>query len=251
MRLIPVIDLLDGCAVHAIRGDRGHYRPVKSVLCNTSNPLELAKAYRDRLGLNEIYIADLNAIQGSPQVKHGKMIGELIQREGMLVVLDAGTTDVAGSQCWLDLGVHRVVIGTETLHTWSLLKELPARVDRNRLTFSLDLCAGSILSRCPDLNTLSPWEVLDHVRSAGWQEILVLDLRRVGSEDGADSTMAAKIRMRFPDISLLLGGGIADPAELAELKALGVTGVLLATALHQGKIVARHISILGGRSRAS
>ena len=64
MRLIPVMDLLDGRVVQAIKGEREQYKPVKSVLCDTSEPVDVARAFRDQLGLSEIYIADLDAIMG-------------------------------------------------------------------------------------------------------------------------------------------------------------------------------------------
>jgi phosphoribosylformimino-5-aminoimidazole carboxamide ribotide isomerase len=245
MRLIPVIDLLDGRAVHAVGGDRLHYKPVKSVLCDTPEPLTLARAYRDRLGLNQVYIADLNAIQGAHQINHYEMIAALVRKEGMNIVLDAGTSDIASTRHWLNLGVHKVVIGTETLHTRNSLRYLPARVDRDRLILSLDLIAGKILSQCSALTAMSPLEVLDHVQSSGWREIILLDLRRVGGGDGANHSLAAEMRIHFPDLCFLVGGGIAKPEELIELESLGVAGVLLATALHRGIITARHISALG------
>ena len=44
MLVIPVLDLLDGQAVHAVRGRRDDYRPIRSLLAATSEPLALAPA---------------------------------------------------------------------------------------------------------------------------------------------------------------------------------------------------------------
>ena len=78
MRLIPVMDLKDGLVVHAVRGERQRYQPVKSVLCPTAQPLDVALAFRDQLGLSELYIADLDAIQGSGD--HRSLIAALVSR---------------------------------------------------------------------------------------------------------------------------------------------------------------------------
>jgi phosphoribosylformimino-5-aminoimidazole carboxamide ribotide isomerase len=94
MRLIPVIDLLDGLAAHAVKGERSRYRPVKSVLCDTSDPLAIARAFRDRLGLHEIYVADLNAIQGFSPTRHRDIIAALARGEKISILLDAGIPDV-------------------------------------------------------------------------------------------------------------------------------------------------------------
>ncbi len=243
--MIPVIDLLDGQAVHAVRGEREHYRPLKSVLCDSSDPLVVARVFRDQLRLNEIYIADLNAIQSFAQPRHLELINVLVNREEMTIILDAGVSDVENARAWLDLGVRKMVIGTETLRTWDTLQTLPAKLDRERLIFSLDFRAEKILSQCPVLASMPPLEVLKHLQSAGWQEIILLDLRRVGSGEGVNRMLVAEARANFPDLGLLLGGGIANPEELTELESLGIAGVLVATALHRGIITVKHLSTLG------
>jgi phosphoribosylformimino-5-aminoimidazole carboxamide ribotide isomerase len=245
MRLIPVIDLIDGQAVHAVKGVRAQYRPVKSVLCRTSDPVTVARAFRDRLRLDEIYVADLDAIRGFANTAHREVIEALIRREAMHLILDAGVSDVASVRAWLDLGVHKIVIASETLRWWDELRRIPAAIDRDRLVFSLDFRAGKILSQCPHLAAMPPMKALEQLQSSAWQEILLLDLSRVGSRWGADRALAAEARASFPDLSLLIGGGIDTPQELIDLRSLGVAGVLVATALHCGTLCAEDISSLG------
>jgi phosphoribosylformimino-5-aminoimidazole carboxamide ribotide isomerase len=244
MQLIPVIDLLDGHAVHAVKGMRNQYRPVRSMLCDTSDPLVLASAFRDQLKLHELYIADLNAIQGFSRTRHRSLIENLCRIEGTHIILDAGTCDSEDAKTWLDLGVQKIVIGSETLNAPDDLRDLAARIEPHRLVFSLDLNSGKILSRCPALANMTPTEVLKQLHIDGWREVILLDLQRVGSREGADLALVAKVRYMFPDLHLLVGGGIAEPEDLVELQSLGVAGVLLATAFHSGAINARHVADL-------
>ena len=44
MILIPVIDLMHGQVVRAVRGDRHAYRPIVSALCDGSDPVTVARA---------------------------------------------------------------------------------------------------------------------------------------------------------------------------------------------------------------
>jgi phosphoribosylformimino-5-aminoimidazole carboxamide ribotide isomerase len=239
MRLIPVIDLLNGRAVHAVRGDRVQYKPVRSLLCASPQPLPLARAYRERLELDEIYVADLNAIQGRDHSSHRDVIAALVQWEKMKIILDAGTSDITDARRFLDLGVHKVIIGTETLQDWDLLSDLPARVDPDRLVLSLDFSSGKILSRCIRMASMSPSEVLRHLQSAGWEEIILLDIRGVGSRTGVNRALVSEMPARLPYLRFLVGGGIARADELIELESLGFAGVLVATALHCGIITGR------------
>ncbi len=244
MRLIPVIDLRDGLVVHAVKGERERYRPVKSVLCNTPDPFAVARAFRDRLALNEIYVADLDSILDCHSTGQRKVVAALAIREKMNIMLDAGISDAANARIWLDLGVGKVVIGSETLRSMDALRDIPACINHDRLIFSLDLRFGKILSQCPALAAMSPMETLVHLQSAGWREIILLDLSRVGSGEGMDRPLAHAARSDFPDLSLLIGGGLSKPEELAELKSLGIAGALIGTAFHRGVISAQHLSAL-------
>jgi phosphoribosylformimino-5-aminoimidazole carboxamide ribotide isomerase len=239
MRIIPVLDLMGGQAVHAIRGERKHYRPLRSTLCATSDPLEVARAFRNKLGLNEIYVADLDAIQGSHEISHQEVITVLASKEKMNILLDAGVGDVENAHAWLELGIRRLVIASETLRDFSALEEFPARVDPDRLSFSIDSRGEKTLSLCPDLAAMPPMRILQHLSCSGWQEVILLNLSRVGSGQGADRTVLAEARARFPDLSLLPGGGIAGPEELIELQSLGVAGVLTINAQHLSASSAR------------
>ncbi len=241
MRIIPVIDLLGGQAVHAVKGRRSHYQPVKSVLCNTPDPVAVARSFRDHLGLSEIYIADLDAILGFSRLRHQKVIHSLAHDENLNLILDAGVSDIDGIRTLFDLGVSRVVIGAETLSTWNVLREITAKIECSRLIFSLDLRDGKILSQCPRLSCMTPLTALEELESAGWQEVLLLDLKRVGSREGVDRALITDARARVPSLRLLAGGGISDPQDIVELKCLGIAGVLAATAFHDGCITAAHV----------
>lgn len=223
---------------------REQYQPVQSILCDSAEPIHLARAFREQLGLEELYIADLDAIQGRGQASHRDMITTLAREEGFHVLLDAGVTDEAAARGWLALGVDKVVVGAETLKTWETLQKLPSRLPVENLVFSLDMRGGHILSRCPELAALEPLAALEQLQASGWQEIILLDLERVGSGRGVDRELVGKIRAKFPRISMILGGGITGMEELLALKKLGVSGTLMATALHQGKLIMEQVRLL-------
>lgn len=250
MRVIPVIDLLGGRAVHAVRGERARYQPVRSVLCETSNPISIAEAF-GRLGLDELYIADLDAIVGngergeSGRAGHRNLIAEIAACEGRRILLDAGVSDIAAAEEWADSGIDKIVVGSETLGAWSDLDRIIARIGAPRVVFSLDLRGGTILSRSHALRSMRPVEALGRLRAEGCAEVIILDLLRVGSEQGVDRELLAELRAALPDLDLLIGGGVSGPDDLAALEALSVSGVLVATALHNGSISADHLSRRG------
>jgi phosphoribosylformimino-5-aminoimidazole carboxamide ribotide isomerase len=232
MRVIPVIDLKGGVAVHAVRGDRERYRPVRSVIADGSDAVRLARAMRERLGLDELYVADLDAIAGGTGTPD--VVASLAQDARVMV--DAGTVTATAIARLLDLGVARVVIGTESLPGVDAFRRLYRELPDAPLVLSVDLRGGSLLSPDPELAALGAGDALARLVDAGAREAIVLDLLRVGSGEGPDVTLIGELHARFPDVQLLAGGGVRDAGDLGALADAGAAGALVATALHGGAI---------------
>ena len=87
MKVIPVIDILNGIVVHAVRGKRREYQPLQSILCKSVEPLEVAKAFK-ALGFSELYIADLDAITGGSV--NFQVFKRIAKETGLKLMVDAG-----------------------------------------------------------------------------------------------------------------------------------------------------------------
>jgi phosphoribosylformimino-5-aminoimidazole carboxamide ribotide isomerase len=232
MRVIPVIDLKAAVAVHAVRGERERYRPLRSEIVAGSDPVEVTRAVRDALGLDELYVADLDAIAGGPP--DGETIAALAREARVMV--DAGVTGVAEAGRLLELGAARVVVGTETLADERALERLRAALPDDVLVLSLDLREGRVLSPQPELQRLHAPDALERLGRSGVREAIVLDLERVGSGAGPDVALLRELGARLPKLELLAGGGVRDVADLQALADAGAAGALVATALHSGAI---------------
>jgi phosphoribosylformimino-5-aminoimidazole carboxamide ribotide isomerase len=242
MRVVPVIDLKDGTAVHAVRGERERYRPVRSVIAgDEGDPLVLARAFRSELGLDELYVADLDAIAAGGG-DHASVLGALARESRVMV--DAGVSEPAPARALLDLGAHRVIVGTETLSGPAALDRLLSELSGDAVVLSVDLREGRALSPDPQLAGLSALDAIAGLRRAGLREAIVLDLARVGSGAGPDVALIAEIHAAFPDLDLLAGGGVRDVEDLRALDAAGAAGALVATALHSGVIGPRELAEL-------
>jgi phosphoribosylformimino-5-aminoimidazole carboxamide ribotide isomerase len=241
MRVIPVIDLKGGVAVHAVRGERERYRPLRSELVAGSDPVRVARAVREALGLDELYVADLDAIAGGPP--HREVVAALAREARVMV--DAGVAEVAAVRLLLELGAARVVIGTETLADQSALERLRAELPDAPLVLSLDVRAGRVLSPDAELARLGAAEALARLGHSGVREVIVLDLARVGSGAGPDVALVRELCARFPELELLAGGGVRDVGDLRALAEAGAAGALVATAIYGGAIGPDELRALG------
>ena len=140
MRIYPVLDIKNGVAVHAVRGDRKRYAPLKSRLTQSSDPLVVARAMRAQLGLNELYIADLDALQGHAPANLA--LASTLEEDGFQLLLDAGVADVQSAQQVRKAGVDQVIVALETLPDPKCLGEIVRELGDDSVLFSLDLKDG-------------------------------------------------------------------------------------------------------------
>jgi phosphoribosylformimino-5-aminoimidazole carboxamide ribotide isomerase len=69
----------------------------------------------------------------------------------------------------------------------------------------------------------------------GVSSVIVLDLARVGSCEGVNVDFLKKV-LEKKTFDIYVGGGVRDIDDLINLKTLALSGVLVASALHSGKI---------------
>jgi phosphoribosylformimino-5-aminoimidazole carboxamide ribotide isomerase len=233
MRIIPVIDLRAGEAVHGMGGDRARYEPVKSAITpSLGDALALAQAYVAVLGTSEMYVADLDAIEGGP-VQYG--MHHRLSRVARCWI-DAGLRSGEDACALIDAGADRVVVALETMPGFELLHAIVQRLGADRVAFSLDLRDGAPLASAEPLRAMTPREIARRAVDAGAETVIVLDLARVGSSGGADDVMMRDMRAALPGVDLIAGGGVRHGADLERLAAAGANGALVATAVHRGAI---------------
>src|SRR4051812_30690147 len=93
MRVIGVLDLRRGGAVHARAGQRDEYLPVRAVARRSipaGDPIALASAYCERLRLADLYIADLDALTGRPP--QDALVAAIASAVRASILVDAAVT---------------------------------------------------------------------------------------------------------------------------------------------------------------
>ncbi len=242
-----MLDLKGGRAVHAVAGRRAHYQPVCSILHETSDPLELARALHEILELRTLYVADLDAIAGGvPDVA----LFEKLISIGFHLIVDAGLRDhsTLAPLAKLDRTSSTIVAGLETLRDPRALCEILDEVGEERALFSLDLFEGRSRIAAPGAwKSADPRELAHEAIAQGVRHILLLDLARVGTSRGLGTQgLFAQIRADHPAVRLSTGGGIARIEDVIELRDSGAWGVLVGSALHDGRIGAPELACLRG-----
>jgi phosphoribosylformimino-5-aminoimidazole carboxamide ribotide isomerase len=234
MRIIPVLDIKQGQVVRGVAGRRVEYRAVVSRLTTATDAVGVAQAMRGHFGFDTVYMADLDALAGdSPALG----VYEALAAAGFALWVDAGLREMQDASPLVRLGVTGIVAGFESLAGPKVLGQLVKSVPSERLLFSLDLKAGRLFGPAERWGTAEPREVARRAIEAGVRQIIILDLARVGMNNGIGTeALCRDLHKSYAHVELIAGGGIRGVDDIQRLADCGVQAVLVASALHDGRI---------------
>jgi phosphoribosylformimino-5-aminoimidazole carboxamide ribotide isomerase len=229
MEIIPVIDLMHGQVVHARFGLRQHYQPIQSLLCDSSEPIAVISTLLELYPFDRLYIADLAAIQGeSDHFQAVKAIKDTFPQ--LEIWLDSGIASVNDLQALKDLTVSHV-IGSENIKSTDAIVELKKVLNRE-LILSLDFNAQGFLGPAELLETSQYWP----------QQIIAMTLYKVGSHAGADIALLKALIDTNPTHNVYAAGGVRNLEDLKKISEIGITGALIASALHNKQLSGAEIN---------
>jgi phosphoribosylformimino-5-aminoimidazole carboxamide ribotide isomerase len=230
MHIIPVIDIYQGQVVHAVRGEREHYQPVRSGLCEGSDPSAIVQALLKVYPFTTLYIADLDSIRGN--AVNDRVVDQLQQQFPHLVF-------------WLDAGKYTKEDFSDT-HNASIIKVIGSEtgVEPDFLLELKDISPEPVLSLDFKKAVFSGNTGLLQRPDVWPQNIIIMNLARVGSSEGPDIELLIKTNALSTGKNIYMAGGIRNINDLQILKHAGVAGALVATALHNGSLTHQEISIL-------
>jgi phosphoribosylformimino-5-aminoimidazole carboxamide ribotide isomerase len=228
MEIIPVIDLKGGVVVRARAGDRASYRPIKTTLSPTSNPVDVVSGLLALHPFGTLYVADLDAIMGRA-TQHDVVKAVSERFPALELWVDNGCSDRnAAERLLADLETASLVLGSESQKDAALVSVLR---DHARVLLSLDFRGDQFVG---------PPELLDAPLS--WpNRIIVMTLARVGTNCGPDFSRYSRIRELSRGRRVYLAGGLRGRDDLAAVKASGAAGILVASALHDGRLAAEDL----------
>jgi len=221
MRILPVLDIMNGLVVQAIAGKRELYRPItESFITHIPDPNEVLRNLFS-MGFREVYIADLDAIMGrgdnySIIVKASSMgfhVYADIGRRGMERDDEDNISFVIGTE--YILFPHEIVFQNNRVASLDVFGN---NVKYNNMLIPIDIALREMLNR-----NVNP------------QKLLLICLDRVGTLSGPNIEVIKIVRNMYRG-ELIVGGGIRDENDILMLKREGVDGVLVASALHKGLI---------------
>lgn len=234
MKVIPVIDLKGRQVVAARGGDRAGYLPIQTPLSPSSDPLDVVGGLLALFPFDTLYIADLDGI-----VDRGPDLATVARLHsafpGLRLMVDNGAREAAAVGALFGIGGIVPVIGSETLARACDLATLIA-LSPTHVALSLDFAGDHFLGPGAVLGDVAAWP----------QTVIVMTLARVGADQGPDLGRLGEIVDRAGARAVIAAGGVRGAADVTALARAGAAGVLVASALHSGKLKAGDLGTVAG-----
>jgi phosphoribosylformimino-5-aminoimidazole carboxamide ribotide isomerase len=232
IEVIPVLDLMNGAVVRARHGLRHSYVPVITTLAKTSAPLDIVAGFLTVHPFRTFYIADLDRIER--RGSHASTLDVLDAAFPNIVFwVDAGVRNAGEARIWLTRHERaHLVLGSESLQSCTVLADLAAA---DRVVLSLDFRGDRFMGPKALHDAPQLWP----------ERVIVMTLARVGGNAGIEVDRLLATGRRAPDVRLYAAGGLRGAMDLVRLEKAGVRGVLVASALHDGKLTGADLAEAG------
>ncbi|MGE7414185.1 HisA/HisF-related TIM barrel protein [Methylobacterium tarhaniae] len=219
--VVPVLDLRGGVVVRARAGDRARYAPIVTPLSPGPAPADVARGLLSAWPARRLYVADLDAIMDGAPPDLGALRAIAASCPGVELWVDAGFATEDGVAAFLAAGLGRPVLGSESQADAVLVRRIGARA-----VLSLDSRDGVPMGAAELHEDASAWP----------PEVIVMTLSRVGSGAGPDLAGLGALKARSPRTAFYAAGGLRGPEDLPALEEAGAAGVLVASAIHDGRL---------------
>lgn len=230
MIVIPAIDLKKGRCVRLLQGR------MDAETVFSDDPAAMARRWADA-GAEMLHIVDLDgAVEKQP--RNLDAIRAILHAVGVPIQVGGGIRSAETLGMYLDIGVHRVVIGTEAVRNPDMVREA-CKAHPGRVVVGIDAREGMV--------AVEGWTETTHTRAtdlarmfedSGVAAINFTDIHRDGMRSGPNLEETRRLA-RAVSIPVVASGGVASLADIAALLPLeadGVAGVITGRALYTGDL---------------
>jgi len=235
MDILPAIDLRDGKCVRLRQGDYAQ----ETVFAD--DPVEMARRWVSD-GATWLHLVDLDGAKAGRPVNH-EVVRRIVQAAGVKCELGGGIRDEAAIRRMLDdVGVQRVIIGTQALKQPRWFREMAQRWP-GRLVLGIDARDGLVATEgWLDVSKTSAIELAKQYTDLDLAAVVYTNIANDGMMQGVDDgTIRDLIQLAELDLPVIASGGVTtldDVRKLADVSQSQpkLIGTIIGRAIYEGTI---------------
>jgi phosphoribosylformimino-5-aminoimidazole carboxamide ribotide isomerase len=226
LTVFPAIDLRDGRCVRLLQGDFGRAREYDA------EPIERAREW-ERRGAGALHVVDLDGAREGRPVQL-ELVGEIARSVGVPVQVGGGIRTLGDLRAVRRAGASRVVIGTAAVEDQELRKRAVDELGSD-LVVAVDARDGIVATHgWLSSSGVGVLELARNLAADGVETVLYTDVSRDGTFSGAALEETAAVAGVLPTIASGGVRGVEDVLALSKVE--GVVGVVVGTALYEGRV---------------
>jgi 1-(5-phosphoribosyl)-5-[(5-phosphoribosylamino)methylideneamino] imidazole-4-carboxamide isomerase/N-(5'phosphoribosyl)anthranilate isomerase len=224
--LLPAVDVSRGRAVQLVQGEAGRETAY-------GDPVAAARRWQ-QAGAEWIHMVDLDAAFG--RGSNAALLATMIAEVGISVELSGGIRDDAALAAALSTGAQRVVVGTAALERPDWVRQVIAQ-HGDRIAVGLDARGDRLAARGWTTDGGDLMDTLARLDSDGCARYVVTDVAKDGMLRGPNLDLLKRVCAATTRPVIASGGvsSLADLTAIAGLRADGVEGAIIGTALYEGR----------------
>lgn len=230
MIIIPAVDIKNGKCVRLFQGR------LDSETVFSDDPAAMAKRWESE-GAEIIHVVDLDGAVGKSP-KNLNSIKRIIESVEAYIQVGGGIRTAKTVKMYLDLGVKRVIIGTEAIKNPEFVKDA-CKAFPDQIVVGIDARDGLVaIEGWTETTRIKAVDLARRFEDCGVAAINFTDIHRDGMETGPNIEATRHIAEAV-SIPVVASGGVStieDIKKLMPLEAVGVVGVITGRALYSGSL---------------
>lgn len=228
MQLYPAIDIKEGKCVRLTQG------VFDNIKVYSDSPSQIAKLWVSQ-GATFLHLVDLDGALAGKAV-NGAIIKEIIEAVDVPVQLGGGIRSEEAVKSILDLGVHRVIIGTKAVKEPEFIKVLIERFGPEQIVAGIDAKDGKVaVEGWEKVSTLTAIELCSKMKEYGVRHVVYTDISRDGMLTGPNISATKKLTEEI-GMDIIASGGVSCMEDLQKLYEEGIGGTIIGKALYEKRL---------------
>lgn len=229
MNIIPAIDLINGACVRLTGGDFARQTTY------AADPLAQAQ-YFEQLGASRLHLVDLDGARARAP-RQLAVLERLARHTHLHIDFGGGIQTTAAAEQAFAAGAAQLTAGSIAAREPALVGEWLARFGAERIIIGADFKGEHIaVSAWTEQSSQTLPGFVAAYLAAGATTFVCTDVSRDGQLQGPALDTYAALRTQFPAAQLVASGGVTSVADVAALRALGMSGAIIGKALYEGTI---------------
>ena len=198
-------------------------------------PLELAMFFEEN-GFKTIDLVDVDGARAENPINHQTL--QLIRGYTDLNIIFSGGIRSDGSVTMaLEYGANKVLCATLPALDREGFMSMMITFGRDKLIVGADVIDGNLAVKgWLKKADIDAFEHIEYFYSRGIDTFKVSDVKRNGVLEGPNFELMQAIRDKFPDMKLLVSGGVRNTDDIKRLDDMGVNGVIIARGFYENKL---------------